>query len=270
MGYSWPTAPDEDGNGSTEDDMRQIVGAQYMNQGILPDGGLSVEGTSSMSYKISAGAAFMWTSESQRKGVLVPVSGVTIPTEAAPSAGSRTDSIYLMRDGIPRVTSSSAPSSSVLLAQFLVPAGTTSTTSAQRRIDREFATPVGANLGRWLWYFHPRGGTGGPGEQVLKAGQFYLPSDRLFKVDLVTTIKSSADPGIAQFDVQFIGGSKRSMLCHHNAEWNTWSTSWNFHSREGLTEVVLSAKAYNGGAWQYASSSEFSTEFVIWDAGVTQ
>lgn len=270
MGYSWPTAPDSEGNGTSEDDLRQIVGSQYMNQGILPNGGLTVEGRSDMSYLVNAGAAFMWTSESQRKGVLVPVTTVTVPTEAAPPAGSRTDSIYILRDGVPRVTSGAVPTTGVLLGQFVISAGVTSTSAGQKTINRQFATPVGATLGRWLWYFHPRGGTGGPSEQVMYADRFFLPSDRLFRVDLVTTIRSATDPGIAQFEVEFVNGSTRAMLCHHSNEWNTWSSSWNFHAPEGPLEVILRSKAYKGGSWDYASSAQFSTEFTIWDAGARE
>src|SRR5699024_5606800 len=158
---SWPTAPDADGNGADETDLRRIIGAQYMNKGVLPNGGLTVEGTSSMNYRVNSGAAFMWTSESSRLGVLVPCETLTIPTEAAPSTGSRTDSVYLSLDGIPRVTSGAVPSSAVLLGSFIVSAGATSTISSQKTIDRDYAIGTGQSLGRLAHWDIPGGTWGG-------------------------------------------------------------------------------------------------------------
>src|SRR5699024_11026232 len=117
---SWPTAPDAQGNGATEHDPRRIVGAQYMNQGILPNGGLTVSGRSDRSSLSECGAAAMWTAKSERPGALAPGEAVTSPPEAAPATGSRTDSIYMLRDGIPRVTSGAPPSTGVLLGSFII------------------------------------------------------------------------------------------------------------------------------------------------------
>src|SRR5699024_3134703 len=177
---SWPTAPDVQGNGATENDLRRIIGAQYMNQGILPNGGLTVSGRSDMSYLVESGAAFMWTSKSERLGVLVPVETVTIPTEAAPASGSRTDSIYMLRDGIPRVTSGAPPSTGVLLGSFIIGAGVTSTSAGQKTIDREYAIATGTSLGELVHW---------NGEGIVSwtetmptqrfAQQFVLPSDRM-------------------------------------------------------------------------------------------
>src|SRR5699024_5558463 len=183
---SWPTAPDADGNGADETDLRRIIGAQYMNKGVLPNGGLTVEGTSSMNYRVNSGAAFMWTSESSRLGVLVPCETLTIPTEAAPSTGSRTDSVYLSLDGIPRVTSGAVPSSAVLLGSFIVSAGATSTISSQKTIDRDYAIGTGQSLGRLAHWDIPGGTWGGVLKEDVErySEQFILPSDRLVRVDM--------------------------------------------------------------------------------------
>lgn len=273
MGYPWGKAPLADGTGTTPMDMQRILGAQYVTHGVIPDGGLTVSGTSSMAYKVEPGAVFMWTSKSARLGVLVPVDGTTVSTLPAPSTGSRTDTVYVYSDGSVRVAQGTTIPAGVIIARYTVPAGITSTTSAQQSIDRNFAITAGASLGRLAWYRHPGGVTAPTAESLLHSGRFYLPSDRLLRVDITTTIKSATSaPGVAQFDVDFTteNGSIRSLLANHTPAWNTWGASWNFTAREGALPFQIRSKAYGGGAWEYAKSGRFVTEVTIWDAGVSR
>lgn len=273
MGYSWPTAPDGSGNGSTEDDMRQVIGAQYMNQGILPNGGLTVSGTSSMEYRVSAGAAFMWTSESQRKGVLVPVSTVTIPTDAAPPTGSRTDSVYLNQDGVPRVTSGSVPGTSVLLARFVVPAGVTSTSSAQETIDRENAISTGASLGRLAHWDIPGATWGGTtGEDAQRySEQFIVPSDRLVRVDISSSARAaSSGEGWTAFGIEIDGTFRRALhMVFTQGMERTYSGTWTAELAAGVHELTVFTRQFSGPDLKTAPHASAS-EVNVWDAGVSR
>jgi len=175
--------------GTSPDDMKRIIGAQYMNNGVLPNGGLTVEGTSSMKYKVNHGAAFMFDSVASGLGVLVPVDTVTVNTAPAPSTGTRTDTIYVDGDGVVRVHEGTNPPHGVVIAQFVVPAGVTSTSSAQRTIDRNYAIPVGASLGRLL-HWDGSGITAWTETNPTQRfkGQFSLPTDRIVRIEQVATL----------------------------------------------------------------------------------
>src|SRR5690606_31453125 len=146
MGYPLGKAPLADGTGTTPSDLQRIIGSQYMNSGLLPNGGLTVSGTSGMAYAVTAGTVFMWTSFSSKLGMLVPVEGTTVQTTPAPATGSRTDTISAEGGGAVRVAigSTNIPSG-VAIAKFTVPAWITAATSATQSIDRNFAIPAGAS-----------------------------------------------------------------------------------------------------------------------------
>src|SRR5699024_11919831 len=118
MGYPWPLAHTDDGTGTAPLDTQRSIGAPYMSAGVLPNGGLTVEGTSKMEYRVNKGACFMWTSYASRLGMLVPVDETTIQTAAAPSTGKRTDTIYVDGRGGVRVSSNDYILYSVVLAMF--------------------------------------------------------------------------------------------------------------------------------------------------------
>lgn len=270
---SWPTAPDAQGNGATETDLRRIVGAQYMNQGILPNGGLDVSGRSDMSYLVESGAAFMWTSESSRLGVLVPVDGVTVPTEAAPATGSRTDSIYILRDGIPRVTSGAVPSNGVLLGKFIIGAGVTSTRAGQKTIDRDFAVATGASLGRLVHWDIPGGTWGGTtGKDTQRfSKQFIVPSDRLVRVDIsLSAIAAATGDGWTAFGVEIDGTWRRALHgIYTNGQEQTYSATWTADVSAGVHELTVFTVKYKGPDLR-TSSQASASEVNVWDAGVTQ
>ena len=272
MGYSWPTAPDSEGNGTSEDDLRQIVGAQYMNQGILPNGGLTVEGRSDMSYRVNAGAAFMWTSESERKGILVPVTAVTIPTEAAPASGSRTDSIYILRDGIPRVTSEAPPSTGVLLGKFVIGAGVTSTSAGQKTIDRDFAVATGASLGQLAHWDIPTATWEGDTDKdvVRYSEQFIVPSDRLLRVEVSAYMRSTSSAnGWAAIGVEIDGDWRRALHGAYDGRGDTRSGTWTTSVSEGVHELTVFTRHFAGTHFR-TSANASASEINIWDAGVAE
>ena len=189
MGYPWPKAPLEDGTGTTPTDLQRIVGAQYVSSGILPNGGLTVEGTSGMAYKVNSGACFMWVSSSSRLGMLVPVEGTTVNTIPAPSTGSRIDTVYVDGDGAVRVVQGTTIPGGVAIARFTVPAGITATTAAQQSLDRHFAIPTGASMGLLHRFHDPASGVAGnTSPMTLGAGRFNLSSDSWVRFDLTHCI----------------------------------------------------------------------------------
>lgn len=201
MGYPWPKAPQSDGTGTTPTDLQRIVGAQYSTSGILPTGGVTVTGTSGMSYRISAGAVVLKTGAGL--GLLHPVEAQTVTTAPAPATGTRTDRIVMDTAGRITVTQGAAPAGGITLGLFRVPAGATATSAASQSIDRNYAIPAGASLGLLHKFHDPANGIrGNVDDMQLGTGRFTLPSDRLVRFDMTHCLSaiqesSSDQPSVA-------------------------------------------------------------------------
>lgn len=182
-GYPWPIPPQADGTGAQPRDLQRIMGAQYSTSGILPSGGLEVSGTSSMAYRVSAGAVML--KDGAGLGIFYPVEAQTVSTLPAPATGSRQDRIVMDRDGLIYVTQGAAPPGGITLGLYVVPAGITATTSAQQSVDRNFAVAAGASLGPLYRFHDPANGVKGKVEAItLGKGSFDLPADSWVRFDL--------------------------------------------------------------------------------------
>lgn len=256
--------------GTTPVDMQRILGAQYMTAGLLPNGGLTVEGTSGMAYLVRAGAAFMWTSWAARRGMLVPVEETTVATLPAPATGSRIDTIYVDGEGAVRVVQGAEIPSGVAIARFTVPAGITATTSAQQSIDRDYAIGTGQSLGRLTRWQDPGGGGASMSETVRHTSRFHLPSDRLLRFDLTTTLRSATTtPGEMYIELELQnqnGVWRRRMDVVHQREWDTRSANWSVGTREGENVVIVRTRGTGGGTWEFSTAASV-TELSVWDAG---
>lgn len=145
--------PDQAGNGTTPDDLQRIIGASYRVEGIMS--GCAVAQMSKMSYKVFAGAVVMNWGTDQK--IAVPVPATEVPTDPNPGTKTRRDKVYVQQrtvsaDGdnlvVVKVTQGALPPRSVLLADYEVPAGATSTTGAVDRANRVYTRPVGGQFGQ--------------------------------------------------------------------------------------------------------------------------
>lgn len=283
MGYPWPKTARADGTGTSSADLQRIIGAQYVSTGVLPNGGLTVEGTSSMAYKVNAGACFMWVSYDARLGMLVPVDTVTVNTLPAPSTGSRIDTVFVDGDGAVRVVSGSDIPSGVAIARFTVPAGITATTSAQQSIDRNFAIATGASLGQ-LYKFHDPATNGTIGNVAaigLGYGRFNLPSDRLVRFDMThcISVEQNTDPSTGEATVmrwRVYIDNVLELAFTTRAEWDNPQTNFMSFSKalaEGPHTVHYQQDRLKGARFVHhkgTSAGYAGNRFEIWDAGVTR
>ena len=112
---------DDKGNGTTPDDIQAITAAEYPEAGIIS--GCEVTGTSTMAWKVSAGAAVVHLAAG--RAVRVPVPAQTITTAPAPPTGTRSEYIYVKQntvatDGNINATvgvGASVPANAVMLSQ---------------------------------------------------------------------------------------------------------------------------------------------------------
>lgn len=274
MGFSFPTEP-VGGQSSSETDLRRIVGAQYMTAGILPSGGGTVIGQPDMSYRVRAGAAFMWTDEVNKLGVLVPIDAVTVPTAPAPATGSRTDSVYLAHEGglgIVRVSSTGVPAGGILLARFVIPAGVTATSGAQQAIDRDYAVHTGGSLGQLAHWSIPGatwGGTTGADVQRY-AQQFVVPSDSLVRIDISLAVESATTgEGWTAMGIEIDGEHRRALHCVHvDGMQKTYSATWTAELLRGAHTLTVFTVRFSGPAMK-TSGSASASEVNVWHAGPT-
>ncbi len=259
--------------GMTPEGIQRVIGSQYTSSGILPGNRTvtKVKGTSGWAYQVPALTAFMWISYASRRGVLVPVEAETIPVSAPVGGASRTDVIYIDMSGTVKVAegATKAPAG-VEIDRMVIPAGAKNTQGAVSNWDTQYAIPAGASLGRLGYWRDPGGGAASMNETVRYAGRFVVPSDRLIRVDLMSTLRSavSTKPGRCEIVVRIDGTWTRAVAAHHDGEWRTYSGSWSTGVLEGSHTIEVLTKGYGTGTWQFNSDGKFPTEFSLWDMGV--
>ena len=278
MGYPWPKAPLADGTGTTPTDLQRIVGAQYATSGILPTGGVTVSGTSSMAYKVSAGAVILKTGAGL--GLLHAVEEQTVNTLPAPSTGSRTDRVVMDVDGAVSVTQGAAPAGGITLGLFTVLAGITATTSAQQSVDRNFAIPAGSSLGLLHKFHDPAsdGQVGNVAPMTLGSGRFFLPSDRLIRLDLTHCMGSEVEDGVTasiiQWKIYIDGYIQGSFVTRAEFGWpQTQFLSFSKELSEGPHTCHYVQDLQGGSRFVHrkgTASAYLGNRFEVWDAGVAQ
>lgn len=209
MATGFGVGNDAQGNGTTPDDIQTITAAEYANPGIIA--GCEVTGTSSMSYNVKEGAVLIQLSVGRM--IRVPVQAQTIPTNAAPATGSRTDIIYV-KQNFPATDGNNAvvvgvgttlPANSIEIARYTVNAGITTTTQAVRIGNTRYARPIGSTLGA-LGGTVDTDGTVHAGELLTRGSvSFYLPTDRSVEFSLQSCI--SADTAAGNNKPRVPGGS---------------------------------------------------------------
>lgn len=268
MAYPFPKAPLADGTGTTPADLQRIVGAQFATSGVLPTGGATVTGTSSMAYRISAGAVILKTVAGL--GFLHAIEEQTINTAPAPATGSRLDRIVMSTDGAISVTQGAAPGGGITLGLFTVPAGITATTAAQQSVDRNYAIPAGASLGVLASWTDPGGVTTTTASQTRATARVYLPSDRTVRLDLSATVRAStAAEGTMRMTVEIGTDVIRTMWVSYGAQWTTTAASWSATLREGAHTLRVKTEVVSGGLY-LMSTGQSASEMTLWDAGVSR
>lgn len=206
---------DDKGNGTTPDDIQAITAAEYPEAGIIS--GCEVTGTSTMAWKVSAGAAVVHLAAA--RAVRVPVPAQTITTAPAPPTGTRSEYIYVKQntvatDGNINATvgvGASVPANAVMLSQRNITAGMRATASAPEAGNPVYSRPVGGSLGVLHRHYHEDDQVRDRGSFKRGAGTFYVPTDRNIDIRISSTVANgrpgqwesatTADQGVVRYDV---------------------------------------------------------------------
>lgn len=259
--------------GMTPEGLQRAIGSMYVSSGILPGNrtATKVSGTATWAYKVPALTAFMWVSYASRRAVLVPVEEETIPIKAPTAGASRTDVIYIDTSGTVKVAegATKAPGG-VEIDRVVIPAGATNTQGITSTWDTRYAIPAGASLGRLAHWVDPGGGAAGTSKVTRYTKRFYVPTDRLVRVDLTSTIKAAIATGVGAMatTVSIDGTWARSMSCNYDNRWQTYGASWSSGVSEGEHTVSVTTAWSTGDTYQLSANNSSPTEFSLWDMGV--
>lgn len=205
MAVGFGVGPDQNGNGTTPEDIQAITSAEYIWAGILT--GCDVKGTSGMSYQITAGGVIIQMDAFHK--IKVPVLAQTVPTAAAPATGSRTDIIYVKQnfpgtDGNNAVVvgvGTSVPANAVEIGRMVIPAGATSTKQGTPTGNRIFTRPVGSQFGVLFSAVDTDSTEHAPGQVLTRgAGAFTLWTDSDVELKLSSCISASDSAQGTQLD----------------------------------------------------------------------
>lgn len=269
-------------NGTSPADMQRIIGSSYHTSGIIPTGGLTVKGTSTMAYHVSAGAVVLKSANGT--GLIYAVEEQTVQTTPAPATGSRQDRVYMDRNGLVGVTQGDAPGGGITLGLFTVPAGVTSTSSTMKSVDRNFAVPAGASIGLLHRFHDPANGIkGNVTAMTLGTGRFSVPSDSWVRFDMTHCLsaiqESNADQPSAAIrwrvyidDELELAFTTRVTRAAPQTNFMSFTKQLSFGTHK-VHYVQDQIEGLSGPGWMHHKGTNQGypgNRFEVWHAGVAQ
>lgn len=210
---------DSAGNGVDPHTHRKIIQARWSNPGVIT--GLSVTGGSGLTYSVSAGCAVVTRGESDGYAEAYFEGGSTPAVSAGDPSNPRVDLVWIKANDIQQgdddnrvhvgVTSGtpaaspvapSAPAGCLPIASMLVPAGATSTASAQMDSERDYAIPYGATMGligqSVLNYEGPSDYTDDGKDYYENAITFAIPTKRVLELRFTACASAASSTDVTQ------------------------------------------------------------------------
>jgi len=278
---------DSGGARTTPATVQKIIAAQYTNSPDSPViGGGAVSGLATMAYHVAAGVGLVATADG---AVFVAWDNLDTGFTTAPASGTATDVIFADADGQVNVArQTDAPAGVCVLDKRTVPSGTTATTATTSVWGRKFALPYGASLGLLGENVNEMDGTGSGTPWQWYTEQpvtFYLPTDRLVKLEFSGCISAAQSGGVADRGGWFInfridGVDLPGSGCEFSLD-NVWQGKrWEFTTElsEGThTAHVRSCNTYGvAPVFHYNSRNapgQETTQYIgrvfrVWDQGV--
>lgn len=238
---------DANGNGTTPEDIQKIIGSIWNMEGIIFGGAVDTV-ASEMAYQITPGSVLINMGDQRR--IIAPFDRIKVPTDPNPGTSTRRDKVYVKQnlsssDGSNlveiKVTQGSLPARSILLADYEVPAGATTTAGAVDRSNRIFARSVGGSYGQVAKSQDKDTRvrtTGAPkvGQQQLFFGTQWhgvAPGDRDCTLYFTSNVSAGADPktGVPRNETGtvlykfYLNGQ---LLCRFEREFNSYRTERHF------------------------------------------
>lgn len=243
--------PDASGNGTTPEDIQLITAAKYENAGVLT--GAHIWRRSDWKYEIRAGAVVLDTGPGM--AVEVPVAGQVLSAPGTAGGPAATHTIYVRQnfpgtDGnslaVVGITAGSAPSQSVVLDRFSVPAGANNTNAATSIYDRNYARMSGGDLGLLgTTLFSNPTSWSYAAMHTLGPVRVFIPTDRFLNIRLNSTV-AHATPGGHSVNTE-LQSSMIYKIYIDNELRNSWEHSYGriYETKQFETTLDVSAGAHN-------------------------
>lgn len=291
---------------------RRIIKSHWANAGIVS--GLKVTGGSGLTYNVSAGNAVLSRSDSDGYTEAYWEGGTTNAVSTGDPSNPRIDTVWLkaydaqqgdpdnrVHVGVTQGTPSSspvapsAPSGCLAIARMRMPAGATSTSSAQQTTARDYAIPYGSSLGRIGHYHDTTNGnidTTRYAKTTRCAVSVNVPTDRL--VDLQFTASAACSGSGEQYTCWYVAfsvdGSELSYSggeLHLNAKTcQTVQRTFTTELGAGTHTIAVLTAWVSGDTYPKVRSGSYSGTgtgadgkftgtypgmiLEVWDRGVTQ
>lgn len=255
---------------------RLIIQALYPTCGIVS--GLTVSGDGA-AYKVAAGTAIVSSSETDGNRIAHFDGGDTPTVASGDASNQRIDSIYLKADdpladddsvavrvGVvqgtpaPSPVAPQAPAGTLLLAQYRVPAGSTSPASSATQVySAQQAIPYGGSLGELGESWNKADMQGSPVIRKMFYEQpisFSVPTDRLVEFKMQVCYSSDkGDSQDSQWSVQFqLDGSDIPHAAANFVSRNAWET----HEFSFVTKVSAGRHTARLRTWlQHGARPDF-------------
>lgn len=215
MATGFGIANTKEGVGTTPEDIQAITAAEYPEAGII--NGCTVEGTSTLAWKVNAGAVVAHLAKG--RAVRIPVQEQTINTRPTTPGASRTDYIYVQQnqpatDGNNSAVvkiGSAVPQGAVMLSKREIRPGVSATSAIPESGNPVYSRPVGGSLGILHRHYHEDDAVRDQGSFTRGAGTFFVPTDRNIDIRISSTVANgkpgqwesatTADQGVVRYDV---------------------------------------------------------------------
>lgn len=194
---------------------RRIIGSKWANTGIIC--GLDVTGRSDLTYSVAAGCAVVSRSEADGSCEAYWEGGQTPAVSAGDPANPRIDVVWIKANDLqqgdddnrvhvgvtegtpsPSPSAPSAPAGCTVLAEYIMPANATSTSSAVLNSERGYAIPYGSTLGLLGFAQDTRDYIKQNDNSYSRAANvtFTVPTDRLIELEMRICIGACKPDGM--------------------------------------------------------------------------
>lgn len=291
------------GEGTDPLTLRRIIGSKWANAGIIC--GLDVTGRSDLTYSVAAGCAVVSRSETDGCSEAYWEGGQTPAVSAGDPANPRVDVVWIkandkqqgdddnrvhvgVTEGTPSPSPSapSAPAGCTVLAEYIMPANATSTSSAVLNSERGYAIPYGASLGLLAEHHDTTSGveTAAPSTPVIRYNQqVFLPTDRLIELELMVCARSSGT-GDEHSNLHLTFAMDGDIIENAGGEFYLTTTTLETVERRHIMKVdagyhtfgavfISASKTLPKPYYQYGPYWDYGTSypgriFRVWDRGV--
>ena len=289
MSVAFGIRQSSEGIGTTDADLRKILGYKWLNRGIIA--GLSVTGNSALNYNVAAGMAVCSKGDSDGKSEAYFAGGTSPDVTANGGSYDRYDAVWItshditqgdsdnivtlgVTQGTPAASPSfpSVPTYATVLAYMHVPAGATTMASATVADQGDFAIPYGSSLGVLLNKQYTSA-SDHSSTITIGSGNVSLPTDRILRISVTLTCSSTSGSRGSVYAQVYLDGTLIRTFEHVTQPTSACSGQyedvWNVAAGKHTITVKVSPGIANFHTYGTGDANSWAGQkLVVFDEGV--